>query len=93
MMVRSCNSYSCSEDEGGVSGDLDFLMENGMLKEKIMYSLELEFKGEGKGLGLGFFCKMGRLLGGLSNFGDGRGDKDGLGYFGGDILKEEVRIF
>ena len=30
-------------------------MDNGRLKEKMVYSLELEFKGEGKGLGLGFF--------------------------------------
>ena len=27
-------------------------MENGRLKEKMVYSLELEFKGEGKGLGV-----------------------------------------
>jgi len=30
-------------------------MENGRLKEKMVYNLKLEFKGEGKGLGLGFF--------------------------------------
>ena len=24
----------------------------------------------------------------MADFGDGRGDEDGLGYFGGDILKE-----
>jgi len=30
-------------------------MENSQLKKKMVYNLELEFKGEGKGLGLGFF--------------------------------------
>jgi len=29
----------------------------------------------------------------LVGLGDVRGDKDGLGYFGGDILKEEARKF
>jgi len=33
-------------------------MENGKLKEKMVYSLELEFKREGKRLGLGFFFEM-----------------------------------
>ena len=55
--------------------------------------LELEFKGEGKGLGLGFFCEMMKGRGGLVSLGDVRGDKDGLGYFGGDILKEGSKIF